>query len=151
MKRTGYGTKIGRGILLSIALVSAWVAWMPQRARASDRDGTSVTKQISEGDSVKQSGARPEKAPAMKIYIDPETGNFSEPPTQPVPTESQKSFDASKELAPELRQVPSPRPGGGVMIDLKGRFRNPLTVNRRVDGKRTLGHSSEPANSSEKK
>ena len=39
-----------------------------------------------------------------------------------------------------LEVVPSPVPGGGVMIDLKGRFRSELTATLGPDGKVEIQH-----------
>jgi hypothetical protein len=145
MKRTGHENKVRLRTVLSLVLVSAWMPLMPQIGACNDSDGTGAVKQPS-------SAAAPAgKAPAMKIYIDPKTGNFSDPPAQQRPTESQKALEPSQASALELRPASSPRPGGGVMIDLKGRFRNPLRVNRITDSKLTFGDGSEPANLSENK
>lgn len=100
------------------------------------------TQASSGGESVEKKGTESKKAPGMKIYIDPKTGDLSNSPAQPPVAELQRSLEVSKESTSELRQVPSPRPGGGIMIDLKGRFRHPLTATRKADGKVTIEHRS---------
>jgi hypothetical protein len=150
MKETGHENKARLRTLLTLLLVSAWTPLMPQTGTCSDSDETAVTKQASSGgESLEQKRPKSQKVPGMKIYIDPRTGNFSDPPAQELPTASQQSLDASKESSPELRQTLSPRPGGGVMIDLRGRFHGPLTATRKPDGKVSIEHRS-PAVPSDK-
>jgi hypothetical protein len=151
MKGTSCENKATLRTLLSLVLVSVWMPLMPQTAASSDSDESPVIHRPSPAtESVEEKVPRLQK-PAMKIYIDPKTGNFSDPPAQQLPAESRRSLDLRKTSLLELSPASSPRPGGGVMIDLKGRFRNPLKVNRSPDSKLTFGHDSEPANSSEKK
>ena len=53
-------------------------------------------------------------SPGMKVYIDPETGEFLEQPpkgAQPMVTPSA--------VLPEPEQVESPVPGGGIKVDVK--------------------------------
>lgn len=64
--------------------------------------------------------------PGMRVWIDPETGQLSTPPAEVLEAESKKRGavvpgDDAEEAA-EL--VPSPVPGGGMMLDLRGRHRN---------------------------
>jgi hypothetical protein len=151
MKETGHENKARLRTLLTLVLVSAWTPLMPQSGTCSDSDKTAATKEASSrGESLEQKRPQSQKVPGMKIYIDPKTGNFSDPSSQQLPTEAQKSLDASRESSPpELRQAPSPRPGGGVMIDLRGRFHSPLTATRKPDGKLSIEHRS-PAVPSDK-
>jgi hypothetical protein len=75
--------------------------------------------------------------PGMRVYIDPKTGE----PTTPPP-------GAAVEAAPAVQQrsgeglVEEPAPGGGVMMDLKGRFKTPLGVTVDPDGRTRVGHGS---------
>jgi hypothetical protein len=131
--------------------MSAWMLLMPHPGACSDSDENAAMGQSSSpAASVNRTRPPLQKAPAMKIYIDPKTKNFSDPPpAQQLPTESQKAFEPSQASALELRPASSPRPGGGVMIDLKGRFRSPLTATRKADGKLAIEHPH-PAAPSEK-
>jgi hypothetical protein len=85
------------------------------------------------GDASVQPGA----APGMRVYIDPKTGE----PTAPPP-------GAAVESAPAVQQrsgeglVEEPAPGGGVMMDLKGRFKTPLVVTVDPDGRTHVGRGS---------
>lgn len=92
-------------------------------------------------DPVEPAAVASEKAAGIVVHIDPTTGEFlPEPPAtgvaQPPATE------AAKAPFPELYEVASPTPGGGVMIDLKGRFRTPLVATIDAEGKVTLKHES---------
>ncbi len=88
--------------------------------------------------------ARPDTPPSsdadtrskMRVYKDPKTGKLGPPPpgaeTLPRPdsalgTESQ-----------DLVEVPSPVSGGGVEVDLKGRFRSATTATKEGGGQLKL-------------
>ena len=71
----------------------------------------------------------------MRVHIDPQTGKFRSPP----PAERGAPGVPSSRAAPRSRaatatsheglvQVPSRLPSGGVMVDLKGRFRSHLSA-----------------------
>lgn len=68
----------------------------------------------------------PSAGPGMKVYIDPETGEFLEQP--PKGAEPAEPMVTPSVALPEPEQVESPEPGGGVMVDVKGRFQTPMTV-----------------------
>jgi len=76
----------------------------------------------------------------MKVYIDPETGEFLEQP----PKGAQPSVTPRVAL-PEPKQVESPVPGGGVAVDVRGRFQTPLQVQVGSDGKPVLRHGDVPS------
>ena len=79
--------------------------------------------------------APPAASSGMRVYVDPKTGE----PTAPPP-------NAAVESAPAVQQrsgeglVEEPAPGGGVMMDLKGRFKTPLAVTVGPDGRARVGH-----------
>ncbi|MBR9987359.1 MAG: hypothetical protein KFF68_15755 [Desulfosarcina sp.] len=81
---------------------------------------------------------------AQRAYIDPETGEFISPPEHQTPAASESiqpsAFSTSDE---KMEEASSPVPGGGVMIDLKGRFQSPVTATVERNGKTTIEH---PAN-----
>ncbi|MFH1754902.1 MAG: hypothetical protein ABIA59_04290 [Candidatus Latescibacterota bacterium] len=59
----------------------------------------------------------------MRVYIDPATGEFLQEPPQPVISDAGKDINDPFSTSTEgLKQVPAPV-GGGVMVDLQGRFR----------------------------
>jgi hypothetical protein len=84
----------------------------------------------------------------MKAYIDPQTGAFlSEPPPGTPPLQlSPDAFSTS-----DQGLVGTPLPGGGVKVDLQGRFRSPLTATVGPDGKVTITHQRPAAPPGDKK
>jgi len=78
-------------------------------------------------------------ASGLVVEIDPVTGEFlPEPPVNGVTP--QKVEAAAKVPAPQFEVVPSPTPGGGIMIDLQGQFQTPLVATIDADGKLTMKH-----------
>ena len=85
-----------------------------------------------------QGTADQQGASGFRAYVDPETGELIEPPDDaPVEEPPAAAFSTSHE---GLVETPSPVPGGGVMVDLKGRFRSPLTATVGADGKVRMQH-----------
>ena len=84
---------------------------------------------------------KPENSASIRAYIDPETGEFITPPEPQVPAAEmlapQAAFSTSHD---DLVEIPSPVAGGGTMVDLKGRFRSPLTATIDRSGKINIGH-----------
>jgi hypothetical protein len=82
-------------------------------------------------------------APGMTIYIDPTTGALlSEPAPGSVPLQLtpqlQNAFSTSHQGL-----VETPAPGGGVKVDLQGRFRSPLMATTDANGKVRIQHLQE--------
>ena len=86
--------------------------------------------------------AAPAAVPGMTIHVDPKTGAIlKEPAPGTVPLQ----------LTPQLRnalstshqglvEAPSSVAGGGVKLDLQGRFQSPVVVTIDADGKVRLQH-----------
>lgn len=97
--------------------------------------------------------ADPGGTSGMMIYIDPETGAFlKEPapghePLQLTP-QLQNAFSTSDS---GLVEVPSSIPGGGVMLDLQGRFQSPLVITTDTNGKVKMQHLNETSETGDKK
>lgn len=74
-------------------------------------------------------------AHGMKAYKDPVTGKFTTPPPGAVEhtdiPEQRGLFDAQE----PLKAKPSPVPGGGIEIDLQGRFQSYTKATKGADGK----------------
>lgn len=71
------------------------------------------------------------KAPAQKAYVDPRTGELVTPPEPDAPAEAEGRAvqpSALKSSTEAMEEKPSPVQDGGMMIDLKGRFQNPLSA-----------------------
>jgi hypothetical protein len=80
--------------------------------------------------------------PGMKVYIDPQTGAFlSEPAPGAAPLElSPAERNVLSTSHQGLVEAPSSVPGGGVKLDLQGRFQSPLTATVTPGGKPTIEH-----------
>ena len=93
--------------------------------------------------------AIPEGASGMIIHIDPQTGKLRKAPapgTVPLQLSPQErnAFSTSHQ---GLVEMLSSVPGGGVKLDLQGRFQSPLVVTIDPDGKVKMHHLGEPLGS----
>ncbi len=81
----------------------------------------------------------------MTVYVDPQTGAFVPEPAPGL---------EAVELSPQLRnalstshdgliETASPLPGGGVRLDLQGRFQSPMVVTIDANGKLRMRHLTE--------
>ncbi len=81
----------------------------------------------------------------MHVYIDPETGEFGEPPpeaaTPEAPPQAALQLQSPSE---ELVEVPGTTAAGGFTLELNGQFQSPLTVTRDADGKISLRCGEHP-------
>ena len=115
----------------------------------SDKDQPSPMERASGAAQAQSSGT----APGMKVYVDPQTGAFlSEPPQGAAPPElspaERNAFSTSHQ---GLSEEQNPIPGGGVRLNLQGRFQSPLTVTVGPDGKVTMQHRSADAPANDQK
>lgn len=71
-----------------------------------------------------------------RVYIDPATGRPSSgpPPIPPGQARRPEVANALSTSSEGLRAVPVAAPGGGVMVDLQGRFRSLVTATVGADG-----------------
>jgi hypothetical protein len=78
---------------------------------------------------------------AQRVTIDPETGEFVSPPEhQTLAADESIQPSAFSIRAEMMEEEPSPVPEGGVMIDLKGRFKSPVRATIEANGKTTIEH-----------
>lgn len=82
---------------------------------------------------------------AQRATIDPQTGEFVSPPEHQTPAASKSIQPSALSISAEtpaetMEEAPSPVPGGGVMIDLKGRFQSPVSATVEANGKTTIEH-----------
>jgi hypothetical protein len=79
---------------------------------------------------------------SLRVYVNPRTGEILREPapgTTPMTLSPQEQAAASTSHQ-GLVEVPSTAPGGGVKIDLQGRFRSPLVATIGPDGKTRTFH-----------
>lgn len=94
----------------------------------------------------------PEGAAGMRVYINPNTGEILQPPAGAPAAETPESLEKAFSTSSEgLVETPSPVPGGGVILDLQGRFRSPLIATPGADGKISIEHMPVVPDSGEKK
>ncbi len=71
----------------------------------------------------------------LRVYKDPQTGEFTEPP----PTDTSTAATAERAFSRShqgLVEVPNTAvPGGGAVLDLQGRFRSHFIATKDADGK----------------
>jgi hypothetical protein len=89
--------------------------------------------------------AVPQGAAGLRIHIDPKTGAILREPapgTVPLQLTPQEQSALSRSTQ-GLVEVPSSVPGGGVKVDLQGRFQSPLIVTIDANGKAKMQHLDE--------
>lgn len=95
----------------------------------------------------------------QRIYIDPETGERTSPPAASEPLFESSHSATTREAAQSatletvvsdmtsdegLEIEPSPVPGGGMKVNLQGRFRQPLVATIDPDGQVHIQHKDHP-------
>ncbi|MEA2953236.1 MAG: hypothetical protein QOD40_1276 [Alphaproteobacteria bacterium] len=157
MKGRRYGKQVMRRLLTGLFGVAAGLVAAAQPAFSEEgTPASSEQMQPGSGTSVSPSPAEapagiPEGAAGLTVHIDPQTGKIlrerapNTVPLQLSPRE-QNSLNTSHE---GLVQVPNSAPGGGVKLDLKGRFQSPLVVTIDANGKTKIEHLSEMPGHSE--
>ena len=162
MKARSYGMQVTRRLLTSVLGVAACFAVTAQPAFTEDGPLVSSWQtQIGSGTSVPQPSAEkpaavPEVASGMRVHIDPKTGAIlREPAPGTVPLQlTPQEQNALSTSHQGLVEVPSSLPGGGVKVDLQGRFQSPLIGTIDANGKvrmQHLGEQHESHESGEKK
>jgi hypothetical protein len=80
-------------------------------------------------------------ATGMKIYIDPQSGQLTTAPAGGAPLQLSPAEENALSTSHQgLVESLSPVPGGGVIVDLQGRFQNPLFATVDGAGKVTIRH-----------
>ena len=138
MQQSIIRNKVLLGIVFG-ALASGCVAHIPEQRNAEP----SLTRP--EGVQLIPAGAQRtepgEKAPGIIVHIDPKSGEFTIPPSRPMPAQGpQQSLERAAGPASELHETLSPVPGGGVMIHLGERSFTPLTATIDANGNLRLEH-----------
>ena len=131
---------IASGLLTSLLGVFACVAVAMPAAFAAESGAGKAPPSAAAPAAVPQGGAR------MTVHVDPKTGAIlkeAAPGTVPL-TLSPQEQNAMSTSHEGLVQVPSAVPGGGVKVDLQGRFQSPLVGTIGPDGKVRVEHLGEP-------
>jgi hypothetical protein len=141
---------MGRLVVSPALLILTYLGVASPAANAANKTSIRCPESAHVGSKPTESDAaaeRPEGGPAaadpqgstgLRVCVDPETGEFTVPPSDVRAAEqSAAAFSTSHE---GLVETSSPGPGGGVMVDLEGRFRSPLTATVGTDGKLKMYH-----------
>jgi len=158
MKENGKLKRAKNRLLTSaLALSAAFAVGMPQvisaEAQQTSSEATPASSTVTVTEKHEEKTARtPEGAAGMRVNIDPNTGEIQEPPVGAPTAETMESLERAASTSSEgLVETPSPVPGGGVILDLQGRFRNPLVATQGADGKISTDHAPAVPGSGEKK
>ncbi|MBI3796820.1 MAG: hypothetical protein HY268_07620, partial [Deltaproteobacteria bacterium] len=126
-------------VLFAVGIQPAIPAEVQQKNAVETPASPNTTTTVGEKQG-KKTAYSPEGAAGMRVYVDPNTGEILKPPVgapAETPESLEKAFSTSSE---SLVETPSPVPGGGVILDLQGRFRSPLVATQGADGKISIEH-----------
>ncbi|MBA2592425.1 MAG: hypothetical protein H0U97_09305 [Gammaproteobacteria bacterium] len=84
----------------------------------------------------------PKISAGFKAYVDPVTGETLERPHEMAPALELDAMHTTSDRG--LREIVSPEPGGGVSVDLEGRFRVPLEATVTPDRRPSIRHRDVP-------
>lgn len=135
-------------LLTGLALTAGLLASRGSRHEESDAAAVmaSPAKNTDGAASVESTATMPTAAGSAgrRVYVDPATGRPSSgpPPIPPGLARLPEVANALSTSSEGLREVPVPLPGGGVMVDLQGRFRSLVTATVHADG--TVGLNCGP-------
>jgi len=107
--------------------------------------GQALSQELPDASALRETAA--ETAPnatisgGMRVHIDPQTGRFTTNPGAGIPMQlSPAEVNALSTSHHGLVEALSPRPRGGVFINLQGRFQSPLVATVDETGKVTIRH-----------
>lgn len=154
LQRVEYGLR-GRvficSVLFAVSLQSACTTER-QQTSADETPAPTSTAAVEECEECEESTTHsPHGADSMRAYRDPKTGEWVSPPTGVSSAEASASADALSTSHTGLEVTPSPTPGGGMMIDLQGRFQSPVTATQDAEGKLSIQHQPQGAGADEEK
>lgn len=119
--------------LLTICLGVAVLSVAGKVPAVAEEGGSPLTQEQSTrrsgaGESLVEKPALPGGATGMRVYVDPTTGAVR---PDPAPGSLMIELTPAEQAAVSsshqgLVEVPSSEPGGGVKLDLQGRFQSPL-------------------------
>lgn len=84
----------------------------------------------------------PSTAAGFKAYVDPVTGEGLARPEDAMPPLELDATHVTSDRG--LREIASPEPGGGISVDLEGRFRVPLEASAAPEQRPSIRHREAP-------
>ena len=123
------GSALGQGLFVSLLVVAGSFAVVARPVFSGENTPAAV----------------PEGAAGMTIHVDPQTGAIlKEPAPGAVPLQLTPQLRNSLSTSHQgLVEAPSAAAGGGIKLDLQGRFQNPLIVTIDANGKLNTQHLDE--------
>ena len=148
MRARTYRERIIHRLLTSLLATGACCAVAAQPASPSESQPVPPGQtETGQGVSLPQQGAGEPAAAlsgasGMVIYIDPQTGAIRNTPTPgTVPVQLTPQLQNALSTSHQgLTESPNPVPGGGVKVDLQGRFQSPLVATIDANGKLKMQH-----------
>lgn len=123
--------------------VSVGLTYCTEGRSPVSADSTPPTVTVSRVDR-KAATAQPDTPgtpPAQKAYVDADSGDLIPHPKNGASAENSALQPHTLGAATEtMEEQPSPVPGGGVMIELKGRFQSPVRATVETNGKTIIEH-----------
>lgn len=134
-----------RSSCLKLTIVSALVCTSCAAPEISQKALTDIKGDNQAAIAEEQPKHRPVMQGGMVIYIDPKTGALlQEPAPGAVMMEFSPAMRNAMSTSSEgLVERESPVPGGGMIVDLQGRFQSPLIATVDADGKVKMHHPTE--------
>ena len=114
-------------LLTAVAFCTHCTEGKPPVTQTSNRSMES--KALQPPDAATRAPDSTSGSPAQKAYVDPGSGELAPRPAgQATPEINTLQQSTRQAPAAGLQEQASPVPGGGVMIDLKGHFRKPVST-----------------------
>ncbi len=127
--------------LYALYIVGGMLPIVNQLNIANAEEALAPSKTTGAEDEISVAVGSPKGSSTMKAYIDPETGEFITSPGEEPAMDKKRAAEAAYSTSHDgLVETPSKTPGGGIMIDLQGRFRNPLTAKQERNGNLIIQH-----------
>lgn len=133
-------------------LVLGWACWGCNNVHPTSSDGQAVSQPQKQA-----APPPPEAAPAapataavrpvaaLRAEVDPNTGEFIIPEEVRIHREDDFAIQSTITSSDAgLVETPSPVAGGGIEVDLKGRFQNPLLATIDSNGQPRITHTHAP-------
>jgi hypothetical protein len=134
---------ITKPLLICLIILFISVNFQPVLFAQDTQTNSEVSETATDESNPENIETEPTSPPAgssgMKVYIDPETGEFLDSPPEKLPSEMPEAAEEAISTSHEgLEIIEVDKPGGGVMMDLKGRFRHYQKATKNADGNITI-------------
>ena len=129
--------------LIAVLVVGMWSAVSAESPQSNPARTPATPATDGAGGAAARTATAPVEAPALRVYRNPVTGELGPPPaSEPVPQVPLGMEEALSTSSEGL--VETPDAGGGVMVDLQGRFRPFSTATKDKHGHISISESPVP-------